>query len=337
MSAGDKGHGARLFASPQLDLFGAPAPPAGPDPALLALARRQPEHVRLGTSSWTFPGWEGLIYRRRYGSKKAFVRESLAEYAAHPLFRTVGIDRSFYAPVPSEELAAYAAQLPEGFRCCMKVWHELTMRRFPEHPRFGPRAGQVNSTFLDPALFAERVFAPVDAGMGDAFGVFLLVFSPTVGPVDPPGFARALDRFLAQAPRRYPFAVELRDRRLFTRAYREVLRRRGAAHVVSYWSDMPPIGAQVRAFDGLPGEVWVARLMAPPGSRHEELKARFYPFDRLVAPQRGMRRDALRLAAYARREGRELYVIVSNHTEGCSPLTVRALAERLADLTPEGA
>jgi hypothetical protein len=47
----------------QLDLFGAAV---GTDPARFArwaeLARQVPEHVRFGTSSWTFPGWAGLVY-----------------------------------------------------------------------------------------------------------------------------------------------------------------------------------------------------------------------------------------------------------------------------------
>ena len=38
----------------------------------------------------------------------------LEEYAAFPLFRTVGIDSSFYAPPTEEILAAYAEHLPPG-------------------------------------------------------------------------------------------------------------------------------------------------------------------------------------------------------------------------------
>ena len=37
----------------------------------------------MGTSSWTFPGWAGLVYEKRYGSSQQFTRDSLAEYARH--------------------------------------------------------------------------------------------------------------------------------------------------------------------------------------------------------------------------------------------------------------
>ena len=42
----------------------------------------------------------------------ALVAGGLAAYARHPLFRTVGIDRSYYAPLGTRELAEYAAALP---------------------------------------------------------------------------------------------------------------------------------------------------------------------------------------------------------------------------------
>ncbi|MGH7527508.1 MAG: DUF72 domain-containing protein, partial [Gemmatimonadales bacterium] len=79
----------------------AEAPPSRHE-ELLALAARIPEGVRFGSSSWNYPGWRGLVYRRDYGTKGAATR-MLEEYAAFPLFRTVGIDSSFYAP-PTEEV-----------------------------------------------------------------------------------------------------------------------------------------------------------------------------------------------------------------------------------------
>ena len=57
-------------------------------------------HVRLGTSSWAYEGWHGLVYQRTY-PKSRFSRDTLTEYAGYEmdgiaLFRTVDIDHSFY-------------------------------------------------------------------------------------------------------------------------------------------------------------------------------------------------------------------------------------------------
>jgi hypothetical protein len=76
-----------------------------------ALAEKLPADVRFGTSSWSFPGWAGIVYSGER-TTSALAREGLREYATHPLLRTVGIDRSYYAPIPVEDFRAYADQLP---------------------------------------------------------------------------------------------------------------------------------------------------------------------------------------------------------------------------------
>src|SRR5687767_7510687 len=118
----------RRDASPaQLSLF-EPAPSAAPPPApdpdpmpaiydeAARIAARLPPGLHLGTSSWSFPGWHGIVYSARRSTDE-LAREGLVEYVRHPLLTTVGIDRSFYAPVPASDFVRYAAQLPEGFRC----------------------------------------------------------------------------------------------------------------------------------------------------------------------------------------------------------------------------
>ena len=85
----------------QLDLFGeeepAPEPtgvsahPAGDD--LVELGRRLPSNLYLGTSSWNFPGWKGLVYGAR-SPDKHLSAEGLPAYSRHPLFGSVGLDRT---------------------------------------------------------------------------------------------------------------------------------------------------------------------------------------------------------------------------------------------------
>jgi hypothetical protein len=50
--------------------------------------------IRFGTSTWTYEGWQGLVYKREY-KKTLFARECLGEYCQYlyngePLFRSVG-------------------------------------------------------------------------------------------------------------------------------------------------------------------------------------------------------------------------------------------------------
>jgi hypothetical protein len=59
----------------------------------------------MGTSSWGFGGWGGIVWDRAYPDDR-LSREGLGAYAAHPLLRTVGVDRTHYRPMSVEELAA---------------------------------------------------------------------------------------------------------------------------------------------------------------------------------------------------------------------------------------
>lgn len=296
---------------------------------LESLRDQLPPNVRFGTSSWTFPGWAGLVYARRYGSQRAFLRESLGEYARHPLMRTVGIDRGYYTPVPAEDLEAYARQLPDGFRAAIKVWQQVTMPGYPKHPRYGDNAGKRNPDFLNPTLFAESVHTPVLAAFARHMGPWIVEIAPSPFPLDPRWFCEKLATFLGEAPRDFPFAIELRDRTLLTEEYARTLREHDASHVFNYWSRMPGIGEQMRTRGLLDGPVIVARLLLPPGKRYADLKEAYAPFDRLVTPQPQMRQDVVALIRAALDRDSECYVLVNNKAEGSSPLTVQALAKLL--------
>lgn len=314
----------------QLGLFGSDqlAQPIEPDPELISLRAALPETVRFGTCSWNFEGWKGTVYRQHYRSKKAFVAESLAEYARYPLFRSAEIDRSYYGPVRASELADYARLLPDDFDLAMKVWQELTTMVFPRHPRFGDRAGCVNPLFLDPSAFAEHVIAPIADGFSEHIGPILLSIPPAGPMADPDDFEQRLAHFLARAPSGYRYAVEVRDPRLLTRRYLAVLRDHGAAHIFNFWGKMPAIGEQL-ALGGLTGPFTVARLMLPRGAQYQQLRDEWAPFDRIAVPQPQMRTDVVALVREAVERALPTYVYVNNKAEGSAPLTIRAIAEAL--------
>jgi len=302
----------------------------GPRRALEAVRDRLPAKLRFGTSSWTFPGWAGLVYHRRYADQRAFLRDSLGEYAQHPLMRTVGVDRGYYAPIPEEDLAHYAGQLPDDFRAAIKVWQGVAMPGYPRHPRHGANAGKANPDFLDAERFAHVVHRPVREAFSQHMGPWILEIAPVPSLLDPTQFCDKLDRFLGAAPDDFPFAVELRDRKLLTADYARTLRKHGAAHVFNYWSRMPGLSDQMRVQGLLDGSLLVVRLLLPPGARYAEVQKAYAPFDRLAAPQLDMRRDVVDLVRAALDRDMECYVIVNNKAEGCSPLTIQALAEELA-------
>ncbi|MCC6649248.1 MAG: DUF72 domain-containing protein [Polyangiaceae bacterium] len=306
----------------QLGLFG-----AGPAPdfsAEAALAAALPSAVRFGTSSWTFPGWGGICYPR--GTTEEELRErGLELYARYPLFGTVGIDRSYYAPLSVDELSRYAAALPAGFRAVMKAWGRLTTPA-------DPRTGEAWDTYLDPATFTREVADPARRAFGEHVGSIVLEFAP-IRRAPPPAaaFAERLDQFLRAVPRDLPLSVELRTASHLSPAYLEVLRAHGVAHVLNSWEAMPSVGEQL----ALPGVLTapdhvVTRLLMRPGTRYADRKAQMAPFDRIVDPNPELRQAVIELVRLCEATSRVAYVIVNNKAEGCSPLTIAALAERLA-------
>ncbi len=326
----------RYDSSRQLGLFEslqlphATETPLEPDPELVALAARLPKRLRFGTTSWTFEGWK-TVYRKRYATKQEFVQTALAEYAIHPLFRTVEIDRSYYAPLSAADLRAYSEQLPENFDCAMKVWQEITAMVFPRHPRYGDRAGMRNANFLDPVAFAEAVIEPIEHEFAAFIGPLIIeIPPPPAGSVDIPHFEGQVARFLSRAPGGYRYAFEVRDRRLLTPRYLSILRDYGASHVFNYWSRMPTLREQLDIAGTMQGSFVVARLMLPPGERYDDLKERFSPFEKIVEPQPDMRSDVVRLVREAGHRELDTYVLVNNKAEGSSPLTIAALARLIA-------
>lgn len=317
----------------QLGLFGADVEPsvaaAPASPTVTDLAGRLPGSIRLGTSSWSFPGWAGLVYAGRFGADR-LSRDGLRAYARHPLLRAAGIDRTFYAPLDAAGFARHAAQVPAGFRFLVKASQRCT---FPELRDGGPRgAAAENPGYLDASFARDEVVAPAVEGLGDRLGALLFQFPPLprAETRDPARFAARLAAFLGDLPPGPPYAVEIRNRELLHPAYAEALAGAGAAHGFTVHPSMPPLAAQAALLPVERQPALVVRWMLGHGRGYEEARELYAPFDRLAAPDPESRASIAELVARAVRAGREGLVIVNNKAEGSSPLSVIELARAVA-------
>lgn len=318
---------------PGADSRSNPAPaPADPDPETLALAARLDRRLRLGTSSWSFPGWAGLVYAG-HESAQALARAGLAAYSRHPLLRTVGVDSGFYAPIPRARLADYAAQTPPDFRFLVKA-PALVTDAFGRDAQ--GRARERNPAFLDAARATDLAVAPFVECLGERAGVLLFQFPPLGrgGFESPRRFAEDLYRFLRRLPAGPVYAVEVRDGELLTPDLAAALHHGGAVPGLAVRSGTPEIRAQLAAFADRPERPTrgplVLRWLLRPNRGYREAQGLYSPFDRLLEPDPPMRAllaDAIRGALAA---GRECFVVANNKAEGSSPLTLQALARELA-------
>jgi uncharacterized protein YecE (DUF72 family) len=330
----------RSPAAGQLGLFGDPAPPAGLvwPPEVAALGARLAEWpLYLGTSSWAFPGWAGLVYPPGMPAADLPAR-GLAWYAQHPLLRTVGIDRSYYGALSASDYRAYAAQVPAGFRFLAKADRTLTTPagQLPSGYRVAPDA------FLDPGRLRAACIDPLLEGLGPGRGGLILQFPPLGNRYcrDPAAFAAALGRALGQALAGLPAGldcfVEVRNAELLTADYVAALAATGAQHCYSVHPGAAPLAEQAERLAGLVGGPLLVRWNLQRDRVYEEARAEFAPFNRLAAPDPGTRSAAARLVLAALGAGRTATVLANNKAEGCAPLTLLELARMIAAGLPPG-
>lgn len=303
--------------------------PARLNGEVAALAAELPDGIHLGTSSWAFPGWTGIVYDRP-APGSLLAREGLTAYARHPLLRAVGIDRTFYAPLPSLEFARYAAQVKPGFGFVVKAPGLVTDPVLRGEPG---RARVPNERFLDPRCAAEHFVRPALEGLGERCGPLVLQFPPLGRAIlqDPEHFVDRLVRFLAALPKGPTYAVELRDGELVTGRLAEALDATGARYCFSVHSRMPSLDEQSRLLAALRPGPFVARWNLRPGLGYEEAKSEYAPFDRLVDEDPATRAALARLAAEANRAGHPVFVTANNKAEGSAPLTILKLAAAIRD------
>jgi uncharacterized protein YecE (DUF72 family) len=297
--------------------------PPSVDPAEIArLGAALPGLLRFGASSWNYPGWKGLVYHHDYRGKGASAR-MLEEYARFPLFRTVGIDSSFYAPPTEEVLQGWAQHLPPGFPCVSKVWQQLTVHTWTR-AQDRERAGKANPDFLNPDVFLESVYQPYRTWFAAHTGPLIFEFQQIArgSGMTPARFAEQLDGFFGALPRDAPYAVEVRNEEFITPAYFAVLREHGVAHVLNNWTRMPTIGEQLDLPGVLTGSCLVARALLRTGRTYAEAVDAFAPYDRIREPNPGLRRDLVRVARTAVETRLPAYILVNNRVEGSAPLTV---------------
>ncbi|SAL74655.1 hypothetical protein AWB71_04874 [Caballeronia peredens] len=344
----------------QFDLFGAPVPaafpaeaadtakpaqpansakprgvlPAPPQPELEALAQRLPGTVHLGTSTWSFPGWRGIVYGDAYSNTK-LSRDGLTAYGAHPLLKSVSIDRSFYAPLSLADYARHASQVPEHFRFIVKAPASVT-DAFVRGERGAP--GADNPAFLNARIAIDEFVTPCIGGLGAKAGALVFQFSPLPDAmiVEPAHFIERLSAFLNALPPLEGdacYAVEIRDAVMLTPRFIRALRDAKVRYCIGVHARMPDVRRQAKALELLDEEGMgplVVRWSLHSGFRYEQAKAKYEPFDKIVDEDRDTRDALAELAARYAIAGQPVVIAANNKAEGSAPLTCFELARGIA-------
>ncbi|MBN8750344.1 Uncharacterised protein [Xylophilus ampelinus] len=309
--------------------------------SLHALAAALPRELHLGTSSWHFPGWAGLVWEREY-AQPVLSRHGLAAYGRHPLLRGVSLDRSFYRPLSASQFAGYAAQVPDDFRFVVKAPSLVADALVRGEDG---RGMQPNPAFLDPTLAVELFVAPAIEGLGTRIGALVFQLSPLPAAflARMPEMLDRLSAMLRALPRLRPaapeavVAVEVRNPEWLTPELVAALRDAGATYCLGLHPKLPPIDKQIPLLRALWPRPLVCRwnLNRKHGAfGYEDAKGLYEPFDRLIDPDLETRDALARVIAGTVGAGQPAYVTINNKAEGSAPLSVAALAEAVRARLP---
>jgi uncharacterized protein YecE (DUF72 family) len=289
--------------------------------------------IFIGTSSWKYPGWRGLLYNEaRYAyrgrfAESRFEKNCLAEYAE--VFKTVCVDGAYYRFPDVKYLNGMMSQVPADFQFGFKVTDEITIKQFPNHPRHGARAGHKNEHFLNATLFANAFLKPCEA-FRQNIGLLIFEFSRFYSSDYQHGreFVADLDRFLASLPQSWPYGIELRNEHWLQPEYFACLAKHRVSHVFNSWQAMPSVSEQM----AIPGShtnpaLTAARFLLKPGRKYEEAVKAFAPYDSIKERNADARTAGKRLIAEGKAAQRKTFIYVNNRLEGNALETIAAMLD----------
>ena len=303
--------------------------------------RKAVEHLAvngifIGTSSWKYRGWTGLLYdeqRYCYRGKFAetrFERDCLVEYAE--TFKTVCVDAAYYQFPSIKYLEGLVSKVPADFKFGFKVTDDITLKRFTNLPRFGIKAGKANDHFLDADLFINAFLKPCEP-FRQNIGLLMFEFSRFFPTDYQHGreFVADLNQFLSKLPTGWNYGVELRNKDWLQPEYFDVLRRHGVVHVFNNWSMMPSVSEQMQLQGSETSDrVLAARFFLKPGRSYEEAVKEFSPYQGVKELNPEARAAGKSLIQRARQQGKQAYIFVNNRLEGNALETIAAMTEGVA-------
>ena len=283
--------------------------------------------LRMGTCSWRYPSWEGLVYSAAKGI------DELAEYASR--YDCVEVDRWFWSLFEPGQLrlperrdaAAYRASVPDSFRFAVKAPNSLTLPFHHRKRKADPAI--VNPHFLSPGVAAEFLdrIAPLHDLLGPVMFQFEYLNRDKMASRQ--AFEKSFGAFARKLPSGFVYGLEIRNARWLDADFLAFIQSIGMIPVLisGYW--MPPLpdllrthADRIAAFDTI-----VIRLMGRDRAAIEAATGKVW--NRIVDPQ-DAELDALApiLQTWSQ-SGPSPFLFINNHYEGSAPLTLERIRQRL--------
>jgi uncharacterized protein YecE (DUF72 family) len=288
--------------------------------------------LRLGTCSWKYDTWKGLIYEPL---KTYRPNEYLPDYAKK--LDSVEIDQWFWSLFPGSlrlpdpaAVRLYAKSVPDDFVFTVKAPNSLTLTHYyaKQTPQNASYANKPNPSFLDHDLLSRFLDAlsPLESKLGPVMFQFEYLNKQKMPSKEV--FFERFGEFIDSAPKGYRYAVEIRNPNYLSPAFYDFLKDRDLGFVYLDGYYMPPIGQVFDKFKPETASFQVVRLHG--GDRLEIEGETGEVWNKVVASKSGGLKAAAKIVRANAKKRVLTYLNLNNHYEGSAPLSIGRFLDVLA-------
>ncbi|TKB05950.1 DUF72 domain-containing protein [Desulforhopalus sp. IMCC35007] len=277
--------------------------------------------LKIGTCSWKYESWRGLIYSR--DNEINF----LQEYSEH--FQTVEVDQWFWSLFKGNAVVMpkanvvdeYATSVPPGFTFSIKVPNSITLTHHYNKPK--NTALVPNPYFLSTELMGK--FLQTLEPLGDHIGplIFQFEYLNKIKMASMVHFIERLQTFFNGLPEGYQYCIESRNPNYLKNAYFDFLAEHHLGHVFLQGYYMPSMFELYEKFKNRLSDPVVLRLHGRDRRGIEERTDNVW--DTIVDPRDD---ELLRLKSVVNdllQRQHQVFINVNNHYEGSAPRTIEKI------------
>ena len=282
--------------------------------------------LHIGTCSWKYDSWEGLVYSSRKPANH------LREYSRS--YDTVEVDQWFWSLFPGnkvvlpkpEVVREYAESVPEHFTFGVKIPNSITLTH--HYQKGKPGELQENPWFLSEDLFSRFMesLEPLHPNLGPLIFQFEYLNRRKMSGAGE--FFDRFGKFADQLPAGFSYFVELRNPNWLNSRYFDFLAAKDLRHVFLQGYYLPSIFELYRRHRLQIRDQTVIRLHGPDRKGIEEQTGK--DWSRIVAPKDQDIDCLTEMTSDLRSRGVETFLYVNNHFEGSAPRTIERIRTRVA-------
>jgi uncharacterized protein YecE (DUF72 family) len=283
------------------------------------------DSLYLGTCSWKYPSWDGLVYSSREPENY------LSEYSKK--YKSVEIDQWFWslgksgASLPRREtVIEYDSSTPHDFKFAVKCPNAITLTHF--YAKKGEPL-QSNPRFLDIEFFLKFIgtLDPLIPKIG--LFIFQFEYLNKEKILNRGEFIEKLESFIKELPIGLLYAIEIRNPRWIDREWFDFLNRNNIAPILlqGYWMD--DIAITLDKYKENLGNTICLRLHGEDREGMEERSGE--DWSKIIRSKSNELSRIIPALLPLLEPGKKTFIYVNNHYEGSAPKTIEKIENLLRE------